>query len=85
MLAAKWLDAKGEETIPHLAKSKSQDTRLAANTTQEYLFKIPQGAMYAKYTFSYRLISEKMAQTIGVTDPFFLKEYVFSERRIHLD
>ena len=85
VLAAKWLDVKGEETIPHLANSKSQDTRLPANTTQEYLFKIPQGAMYAKYTFSYRLISEKMAQTIGVTDPFFLKEYLFLERRIHLD
>lgn len=85
VLAAKWLDAKGEETIPHLATSKAKDTRLAGNTTQDYLFDVPQGANYAKYTFSYRLISEKMAKTIGVTDPFFLKEYIFSERRIHLD
>lgn len=85
ILAAKWKDASGQETIPHLATSKVEDTRLAGNTTQEYTFDIPQGATYAKYIFSYRLISEEMAKEIGVTDPFFLKEYVFSEQRVHLD
>lgn len=85
VLASKWVDDKGEETIPHLAKSKSKDTRLAGNTTEEYTFDVPKGATHAKYTFSYRLISEKMAKEIGVTDPFFLKEYIFSERRIYLD
>ncbi|MFT7824860.1 MAG: multiheme c-type cytochrome [Sulfurimonas sp.] len=85
VLAAKWLDEKGEETIPHLARSKAEDTRLAGNSEKDYVFEVPKSATYAKYTFSYRLISEKMAETIGVTDPFFLREYVFSERRIYLN
>ena len=85
VLASKWVDANGDETIPHLAKSKAEDTRLAANSSEDYAFSIPKDALYAKYIFSYRLISENMAKTIGITDPFFLKEYIFSERRIHLD
>ncbi|MDM5272201.1 multiheme c-type cytochrome [Sulfurovum sp. zt1-1] len=85
VLETRWVDAKGEETIPHLAASKSKDTRLQGKATQDYEFDVPQGADYAKYTFSYRLINEKMAKELGVTDPFFLKEYIFSERRIHLN
>ena len=85
VLAAKWLDENDAETIPHMAKSKVKDTRLEGYKDKDYVFKIPQGAVYAKYIFSYRLISQKMAETIGITDPFFLKEYVFSERRVHLD
>jgi len=85
VLAAKWKDSTGQETIPHLATSKIDDSRLAGNMAKDYIFDVPQGASYAKYIFSYRLISEKMAKEIGITDPFFLKEYVFSEQRIHLD
>jgi hypothetical protein len=85
VLASKWLDDNGEQTIPHMAKSKVEDTRLKGNSAKDYVFNVPKGAMYAKYIFSYRLISEEMAKKINVTDPFFLKEYVFSERRIHLN
>ncbi|MBD3789024.1 MAG: hypothetical protein IE885_01440 [Campylobacterales bacterium] len=84
ILAVKWKDAAGEETIPHLAKSIARDTRLDGKASKDYAFTIPQGATYAKYTFSYRLISEDMAKKIGVTDNFFLKEYTFSETRVNL-
>ena len=84
VLGAKWKDKKGQETIPHLAIGKLEDTRLAGKSSKDYTFSIPENAKYAKYKFSYRLISEKMAEEIGVTDKFFLKEYVFSEQRVHL-
>jgi hypothetical protein len=49
-----------------------------------YKFPVPKNAVYAKYSFSYRLISEGMAKEIGVSDPFFLREYTFFEQRVHL-
>jgi len=83
-LGATWKDAKGELTIPHLATTKSRDTRLKGLSTVAYKFPIAKGAVYAKYSFSYRLVSEGLAKAMGVTDPFFLKEYKFLEQRIHL-
>jgi hypothetical protein len=84
VLEAKWVDDAGKMTTPHMAKSKALDTRLDGYTQKDYVFTIPKGATYARYTFSYRLISEKMAKVLGITDPFFLKEYVFSNQRIYL-
>ncbi|MEA2047091.1 MAG: multiheme c-type cytochrome [Campylobacterota bacterium] len=84
ILGTQWHDKKGKKTIPHMAILKGKDTRLSAKSSKDYLFVIPSGAIYAKYTFSYRLINEEMAKKIGVTDRFFLKEYTFSERRVHL-
>jgi hypothetical protein len=83
-LGTRWVDEKGEETIPHLAKKMVKDTRMKGNSTVSYKFPVPQGAVYATYSFSYRLISEKMAKKIGVTDPFFLREYTFAQMRVHL-
>lgn len=84
VLGAQWRSAKGKPTIPHMATLKVKDTRLAGKSSKDYTFTIPKGAVYAKYTFSYRLISEEMAKEIGITDEFFLKEYTFSEQRVHL-
>ena len=84
VLGVKWEDADGNPTIPHLATKISKDTRMDGKSTMAYKFPIPQGAVYAKYSFSYRLIPEGLAKEIGVTDPFFLREYTFSEQRIHL-
>ena len=84
VLGAKWKDEKGNDTIPHLAVKKVNDTRQEGKTTKKYIFPIPKGAVYAKYSFSYRLISEKMGKALNITDPFFLKEYTFSEQRVHL-
>jgi hypothetical protein len=67
-----------------MATMKVEDTRLEGKKSKEYTFDIPKGANYAKYTFSYRLIDEHMAKKIGITDEFFLKEYTFSEQRVHL-
>ncbi|WP_309496713.1 multiheme c-type cytochrome [Sulfurovum sp.] len=84
VLGVKWRDKNGKYTIPHMATMKVEDTRLEGKSSKEYSFNIPKGANYAKYTFSYRLIDEHMAKKIGVTDEFFLKEYTFSEQRVHL-
>jgi hypothetical protein len=84
VLGAKWEDAQGKATIPHLAEKMTKDTRQEGKTTKVYKFPIPAGAVYAKYSFSYRLISEEMGKKIDVTDPFFLKEYIFSEQRVYL-
>ncbi len=84
VLGAEWLDAQGNVTIPHLATKIGKDTRLEGKTTKVYKFKVPQNATYVKYGFSYRLIDEKLAKEMGVSDPFFLREYTFFEQRLHL-
>jgi len=84
VLGVKWKDNKGNDTIPHLAETLVKDTRQEGKSSKNYKFPIPKGAVYAKYSFSYRLISEKMGKALNLTDPFFLKEYTFSEQRVHL-
>ena len=84
VLGATWMDEKGKPTIPHLAVTMAKDTRMEGKSTKAYRFKIPQGAVYAVYSFSYRLISESMAKDLNVTDPFFLREYTFMQRRVYL-
>ena len=84
VLGTKWADEKGKPTIPHLAKKVVKDTRMDGKSTNAYKFPIPQDAVYAKYSFSYRLVPEDLAKELGVTDPFFLREYVFTEQRVHL-
>jgi hypothetical protein len=84
ILETQWADEKGERTVPHLAVKIAKDTRLDGKATRKYKFKIPPNAVAARYRLSYRLISEEMAKKLGVTDPFFLHEYIFSEQRLHL-
>jgi hypothetical protein len=84
ILETKWVDEEGKETVPHLAVKVAKDTRLDGKATRTYRFEIPPKAVAARYRLSYRLISEKMAKKLGVTDPFFLHEYIFSEQRLHL-
>ncbi len=84
VLGKKWTDEEGKPTIPHLAKKLVKDTSMAGKSTNAYKFPIPQGAVYATYSFSYRLVSEGLAKEMGITDPFFLREYTFSEMRVHL-
>jgi len=84
VLGTKWVDEEGKQTIPHLAKKVVKDTRMDGKSTNAYKFPIPKGAVYAKYSFSYRLVPEGLAKELGVTDPFFLREYIFTEQRVHL-
>ncbi len=83
-MSTKWADEEGKETIPHLAKKVLKDTRMNGKSTNAYKFRIPQGAVYAKYSLSYRLVPDGLAKELGITDPFFLKEYTFTEQRVHL-
>jgi len=84
ILQTQWVDAEGKPTIPHLAVKIAKDTRQDGKSTKQYRFSIPKGATAARYKLSYRLISEEMAKELGITDEFFLHEYIFSEQRIHL-
>ena len=84
ILGTKWKDKRGEMTIPHLAVSKTKDTRQKGKSSSNYAFPIPKDAQYAKYSFSYRLIGEDLAKKIGISDEFFLREYTFLEKRVHL-
>ncbi|MEA3491369.1 MAG: multiheme c-type cytochrome [Campylobacterota bacterium] len=76
LFGTSWRDKWGKLTIPHLAKSMISDTRIEGKSTNTYTFSIPEGADGARYTFTYRLINADMAKKIGVTDEFFLKEYL---------
>jgi hypothetical protein len=83
-LGVSWIDKRGESTIPHLAKTMKNDTRLKAKSKEKFYYDIPNGAKYVSYQLSYRLIGSKMAKKIGVTDKFFLKEYIVTKKDIEL-
>ncbi|MFK5974967.1 MAG: multiheme c-type cytochrome [Sulfurovum sp.] len=83
-LGAKWSGSKGKYTIPHLATYKGKDTRLKGRSIKKYKFGIPKGVKRIKYKAHYKLIGDKMAKEIGITDPFFLKDYIFKEGKIDL-
>lgn len=83
-IGAMWKDKRGNITIPHLAKSIARDTRLRAKSTKEYQFKTPDSAKSVKYSLYYKLINSYMAKEIGVTDEFFLKDYILIERRVRI-
>ena len=84
VLSARWGDNEGKTTIPHLATSILQDTRLPGWSSRAYAFPIPPKARYASYEILYRLISQKMAKELGVSNPFFNKDYKIFQKRIPL-
>jgi len=84
VLGASWKDKWGKVTIPHLAKSIISDTRLEGKSSRALKFKIPKNAEQVAYKFSYKLINSEMAKKLGITDPFFLKEYILSETKNRL-
>ncbi|RUM47120.1 MAG: hypothetical protein DSY80_01190 [Desulfocapsa sp.] len=85
VMGAVWGDAEGKPTIPHLASSLLKDTRIKGLSSKEYVFDIPKKAKYVTYVMTYRLVSETMSKEIGISDPFFKKEYTFFESRIPVE
>jgi len=85
VLGTNWKDKSGKLTIPYLATSLASDTRLDGRSSKTYSFDIPKGAKYAKYSIYYKLVSDKMAKEMGVSDPFFLRKYIFTESRVVFD
>jgi len=83
-LGASWRDKRGELTIPHLAKSIESDTRLKGKSRETFYYDIPSRAKSVSYELSYRLIGSDIAKKIGVTDKFFLKEYIVVKREMAL-
>jgi hypothetical protein len=84
VFGAKYVDDKGKETIPHMATKIKYDNRLKPYSQRRLKFPVPNGAVYVEYTISYRLIGEKLAKEIGVSDEFFLKDYIFYKQKVHL-
>jgi len=84
ILGVSWKDKRGELTIPHLAKSIKSDTRLKGKSEETLYYDIPNGAKFISYKLSYRLIGNKMAKKIGITDKFFLKDYIMTKKKIAL-
>ncbi len=81
---AEWRDGSGKETIPHLAVEKANDDRIPPYGTVDASFVIPKGTTLINYRLIYRQLGEKMARKLGVTDPFFTKEYVLKNGVIEL-
>jgi hypothetical protein len=79
-----WHDEKGKPTLPFLATKKEKNTRIAPQGTQHYTYAIPNGAKRVEYTLSYRFIGEEMAKMIGLSDPFFTKEYKVKRENMEL-
>jgi hypothetical protein len=76
VFSAVWKDEKGEPTIPHLAVEKAEDHRIPSYGKLTWSFPIPPGTRLVNYKLIYRQIGEEMAKKLGVTDPFFTREYV---------
>lgn len=84
-LGTTWKDKSGKLTIPYLATALASDTRLDGRSSKTYSFDIPKGAKYAKYSIYYKLVGDKMGKEMGVSDPFFLRKYIFTESRVVFD
>ena len=82
VIGVKWKDAKGEMTIPHLAASMLDDTRIEPQSHRDFPFPIPPGSTQVHYRFFYRLIGHVMARKLNITDPFFLKNYVIVDKKV---
>ncbi len=76
LYTAHWINEQGEETIPHLARKKGLDDRLAPYADVAETFTIPNGTHLINYKVIYRQIDPKMDRRLGVRDPFFTNEYV---------
>ncbi|MEA3456459.1 MAG: multiheme c-type cytochrome [Campylobacterota bacterium] len=85
VLGANWKGKDGKLTIPYLATTLASDTRLDGRSSKTYSFDIPKGSKYAKYSIYYKLVGDKMAKEMGVSDPFFLRKYIFTESRVVFD
>jgi len=81
---AHWLDEKGKPTIPHLAHSILKDNRIPAGESVEITEAIPSGTRFINYRLMYRQISEKMAQKLGIDDPFFTQAFLLHNGLIEL-
>jgi len=79
-----YVDKSNQPTIPHLASKVAMDTRLGAYSQRKLKFNIPKKTRYIKYTLTYKLIGDKLAHQIGVSDKFFLKDYLFFEKNIEI-
>jgi hypothetical protein len=84
IFGAKYVDDRGKETIPHIATKIEYDNRLKPYSQRRLKFPVPNSAVYVEYTISYRLIGEQLAKKIGVSDEFFLKDYILYKQKVHL-
>jgi hypothetical protein len=84
-ISAIWKDEESKVTLPYLATSLAEDNRIEAMSSKTWHFMIPKGAKYAKYSIYYKLVGDKMAKEMGVSDKFFLKKYIFTEGRVVFD
>jgi len=79
-----YVDKNGDMTIPHLAFKMVSDTRLGAYNQRKLKFDIPRRTRYIKYSVTYKLIDDKVAHEIGISDKFFLKDYVIVKKKIKI-
>jgi hypothetical protein len=83
-LEAIYLDKRGKETVPYLAKSIKSDNRLGADELRKLSIAKPDGATSAIVTVNYRLASERLLKIINFSDPIFDKVYVVKVLNVSL-
>ncbi|MDR1285053.1 MAG: cytochrome c family protein [Campylobacteraceae bacterium] len=79
-----YADKKGQETIPYLAATIKNDTRLNANEVRKLSIPKPTGATSATINVTYRLASERFLKIINFSDPVFDKEYLVKSINVGL-
>ena len=83
-LQAIYGDRNGNETISQLAQQTLSDTRLAVNESRMLQYNIPDDATEAKVNLTYRLISKKWAEELGLRSQEYLKTYEIKQRNLKL-
>ena len=79
---ARFVDDKGEETLPYLATRLKKDTRLHPNERRVLQFFIPQGTTQIKIDLLYKPISDTLKEALKITDPVFTKSYTILTKTI---
>jgi hypothetical protein len=83
-MSVTYLDAKGQETVPYLAKRVKADTRLQPGEKRAFVFKAPKGTRYVQIRLDYYLIDPKWAEKLRIEDSEATKAYKIASSRIEL-
>jgi len=81
---ARWLDEKGQPTVPHLAKKKLMDDRIPPRSSVTLEYPVPEGTRFVNYRLVYRQISKAMAKKLKIDDPFFTQTFLLHNGLIEL-
>ncbi|NPA28971.1 MAG: hypothetical protein GXO33_02160 [Epsilonproteobacteria bacterium] len=83
-ITARYIDEKGRDTVPYLAKRVAFDNRLKPGETRKVVFRAPKGSKTVDVTLRYYLLSPEWVEKLHIEDPAVKKAYKIASLHIGL-